>query len=179
MANDKSNSNSVKITIIICATVVVLTIIGVACWAIFSNDKKSKDQRRSREKVELFDDEKDTIPTPAVEKEKPAEAAKPAPTKVKRVASKESLRDVGFTDDYSDIVCYIKLEPADLAYLTKSQLRILRNTIYARHGRKFRSKDLQNYFNSFDWYVPLYDEISPNALSATERYNIELISRYE
>lgn len=177
MTNDKSNSNSVKITIIICATVVVLTIIGVACWAIFSNDKKSKNQRRSHEKVELFDDEPDTIPV--VEKAKPAEAVKPAPTKVKRVASKESLHDVGFTDDYSDIVCYIKLEPSDLAYLTKSQLRILRNTIYARHGRKFRSKDLQDYFNSFDWYVPLYDEISPNALSATERYNIELISRYE
>lgn len=90
-----------------------------------------------------------------------------------------SLRNVGFTDDYSDIVCYTWLTDSDVAGLSSSQLRILRNTIYARHGRKFKSADLRNYFSGFSWYTPLYDEISPNSLSDTERHNITLIQKYE
>jgi len=37
---------------------------------------------------------------------------------------------------------------------TKEELRILRNAIYAQHGLAFRSKDLQDYFNQFPWYIP-------------------------
>lgn len=90
-----------------------------------------------------------------------------------------SLSNVGFTDDYSDIVCYRKLTHSDLSGLSKSQLRILRNTIYARHGRKFKSADLRNYFNRFSWYNGLYDEISTSSLSDIEKHNITLIQQYE
>ena len=41
--------------------------------------------------------------------------------------------------------------------LSKEELRLARNEIYARHGRKFDSKDLQDYFNSKSWYTPMYD----------------------
>ena len=37
---------------------------------------------------------------------------------------------------------------------TKSELRIIRNTIYAQHGYIFNSADLQKHFNQFDWYMP-------------------------
>lgn len=36
--------------------------------------------------------------------------------------------------------------------LTKDELRIARNYIFARYGRKFQSVDLQEYFAQFDWY---------------------------
>jgi len=36
--------------------------------------------------------------------------------------------------------------------LSKTELRILRNTIFARHGHSFKSKDLNKYFLSKDWY---------------------------
>lgn len=86
---------------------------------------------------------------------------------------------VGFTNDYSDIVCYQYLTDDDVRDLSGPELRILRNTIYARHGRRFVSKDLQNYFSGFSWYTPRVNEVNPNELSAVEKHNIQLIQRYE
>lgn len=42
-----------------------------------------------------------------------------------------------------------------LRELTKDQLRFLRNAFYAFHGYKFKSEDLTEYFNQFDWYQKL------------------------
>lgn len=93
--------------------------------------------------------------------------------------SGKKLRNVSFAYDYSDIVCYTRLSDSDLAGLSKAELRILRNTIYARHGRRFNSADLHNYFSGFSWYYPSRNEISPSELSATEKHNISLIQKYE
>lgn len=90
-----------------------------------------------------------------------------------------SLIDISPANDYSDIVCYTWLTDSDVAGLSSAELRILRNTIYARHGRKFKSADLRNYFSGFSWYTPRYDEISESSLSETERHNIMLIKKYE
>lgn len=91
----------------------------------------------------------------------------------------DRLHDVGWTDDYSDVVCHVKLTDRDVAGLSKAQIRILRNTIYARHGRKFKSADLRDYFSGFSWYHGVHDEISPNSLSDIERHNIVLLQKYE
>lgn len=37
---------------------------------------------------------------------------------------------------------------------TKDELKLLRNTIYAQYGYAFKSKDLQDYFSLFEWYMP-------------------------
>ena len=37
---------------------------------------------------------------------------------------------------------------------TKDELKLLRNTIYAQYGYAFKSKDLQDYFSQFEWYIP-------------------------
>jgi len=56
--------------------------------------------------------------------------------------------------------------------------RKLRQEIYARHGKVFRDKWLQKYFQSFDWYKanPGYTDA---ALTAVERQNISAIAAYE
>ena len=56
--------------------------------------------------------------------------------------------------------------------------RLLRNEIYARHGRRFRDPRLQKYFASFAWYHPS-DAFRENQLNDTERKNVTLISQYE
>ncbi len=89
------------------------------------------------------------------------------------------MKDVTFANDYSDIVCYSRLTDADVAGLSKSEIRILRNTIYARHGRSFKSSDLNNYFRGFSWYNPYRSEVPPSELSAIEKHNINLLSKYE
>lgn len=74
-----------------------------------------------------------------------------------------------------------KLTVTELRKLGKKRLRIARNEIYARHGRKFLSQDLQEYFNSYSWYCAEYDpdEFKESWLSKKEKYNIKLILRYE
>ena len=37
---------------------------------------------------------------------------------------------------------------------TPAELRLLRNEVFARHGRTFKSADLQGYFSKQPWYKP-------------------------
>lgn len=66
---------------------------------------------------------------------------------------------------------------SDIAGLDKSELRILRNAIYAMHGHTFKSKDLQEYFGQFSWYEP--NGSAENRLSKLERENVMFIKSYE
>lgn len=70
------------------------------------------------------------------------------------------------------------LQLAELRQLSLRDLRILRNTIYARHGRKFKSKILQDHFAGLAWYKldPAY---SDKLLSKTDTRNIALIKTVE
>ncbi|MCA1591105.1 MAG: YARHG domain-containing protein [Acidobacteria bacterium] len=58
------------------------------------------------------------------------------------------------------------------------ELRLLRNEVYARRGRQFRTEWLAQYFGSQPWYEPREDRSEPE-LSAVEKKNIETIVRYE
>ena len=78
-----------------------------------------------------------------------------------------------------DIACKRILKDNDLIGLSKEELRIMRNWIYARHGYSFRSKDLQNYFSQFEWYHPKFTDVPYDMLSDIEQKNIELIKRHE
>jgi serine/threonine-protein kinase len=56
---------------------------------------------------------------------------------------------------------------------------VLRNSIYARNGRKFQDKNLRAYFNSQRWYTPLYNEIPVSRLNKYEKANIEFLKKLE
>jgi hypothetical protein len=73
------------------------------------------------------------------------------------------------------------LTEGDLSGLSRWQLDILRNEIYARHGRRFRREDLQAYFDRQPWYRPIYSpEAFPEGLlSPVERHNVELIANFQ
>ncbi len=43
--------------------------------------------------------------------------------------------------------------------LPSSNLRILRNAIYAHYGMRFKSNDLKEYFSKKDYYKPQYDNV--------------------
>ena len=71
-----------------------------------------------------------------------------------------------------------KLTENDLKDLDKAQLRLMRNAVYARHGRTFKSVDLQSLWECYTWYEknPNY---SDDLLTETDKYNIEIIKSYE
>lgn len=74
-----------------------------------------------------------------------------------------------------------KLKKSDLKGLSKEELRVARNEIYARHGRKFDDKKLQKYFDSQSWYegtVPA-SEFSEDVLSSVEKKNVAFIRQFE
>ena len=71
-----------------------------------------------------------------------------------------------------------KLEIQDLIGLTKSDLRMLRNSYFARHGYVFNSADLQEYFERFDWYERVGKEAADH-LTALDNENIGTIGLLE
>ena len=97
--------------------------------------------------------------------------------------------EVGETTAAAEDEDYI-FPDSDRRYLTDTEVmalsdwekKIARNEIYARHGRKFKSDELQMYFNSKSWYVPSIEPTAfndENMLNEVERYNTKLISKYE
>lgn len=71
-----------------------------------------------------------------------------------------------------------KLDLRQIQNVCPASLRVLRNAIYARHGRTFKSEDLQSLFNEYPWYEanPAY---SDSLLNATDKHNIALIKQVE
>ena len=64
------------------------------------------------------------------------------------------------------------------------QLRLIRNEIFALHGRIFKSQDLKDYFSRKSWYVPKYDPDEFDAhmfeyLNDYEEANLQVILNYE
>jgi len=57
-------------------------------------------------------------------------------------------------------------------------LRMIRNEIYAKHGRSFQSKDLQEYFSAMKWYK-INKAYSDTMLSLSEKAMISKLTRIE
>ncbi|MFQ4142030.1 protein kinase domain-containing protein [Chlorogloeopsis sp. ULAP02] len=70
---------------------------------------------------------------------------------------------------------------ADLNNKDGFELDIMRNSIFARHGRRFDTPGLQEYFDSQPWYSPRYSpkNFPTNLLSKIERQNVEYIAKYQ
>lgn len=108
------------------------------------------------------------------------EKAEENKTNVKEAeTSKSENADYIFSDSSKR---YLKEE--ELQALTKDQLSIARNEIFARLGRKFSTEKLDQYFRSKEWYAPLYepdefDAKGDSVLNIYEKANVTLISEYE
>ena len=61
---------------------------------------------------------------------------------------------------------------------SRSDARVLRNAIFARHGYRFKSQDLKDYFNQFSWYMPRFADVTSH-LSEVERENIQFLKSLE
>lgn len=108
----------------------------------------------------------------------------PEPANNRQAAPKQTYNNYDYDEealgDYDDFdwLSYRKATHDDLYWRNKKQLRIMRNWIYARHGYKFKSKDLQQYFSVFPWYQPRFSDVS-SSLNKIEQANIQMIRQYE
>jgi len=93
-------------------------------------------------------------------------------------ASAQMINENDYILPYSNVR---ELTYIDLRGLTKAELRLARNEIFARHGRVFVDQSLQEYFNSKTWYMnlPKLPLGTEPVVSGLEQANIELIQDYE
>ena len=73
------------------------------------------------------------------------------------------------------------LTTSDLSGLSMSELELARNEIYARHGRRFDTDYIQEYFDSQQWYSGTIDpdDFDYGVLSDIEVANVWFIYDYE
>jgi len=89
------------------------------------------------------------------------------------------------SDDYIFSFSSVRLITDDeLSSLNRTELRLARNEIFARLGRMFNDQELQDYFNSKSWYIPVYspevfDAFGNSALNAIEIENLHRIRARE
>ena len=64
-----------------------------------------------------------------------------------------------------------------LSGFSSKELAIIRNTIYAKRGYKFKRKEYQKYFGAKDWYKGTTDK--QNILNKNEQKLVDIIVKYE
>ena len=73
------------------------------------------------------------------------------------------------------------LTEADISFLSKEELKIARNEIFARYGRLFEDEQLQAYFDAKEWYSGhiASADFSQAMLSSIEEANVKFIKSHE
>lgn len=108
-----------------------------------------------------------------------------------KVLSENERRNMAALDAAQKKQRNVALSPGDMEHFQKTlvteemlkglslhELRLLRNEVYARRGRQFRTEWISQYFYSQPWYEPT-EEFKEVELSEIERRNVDLIVSYE
>ena len=92
------------------------------------------------------------------------------------------LREKTFPNTFITPYLLRKAPKPELETLDKSQLRLLRNAIYAQQAYIFQSQDLKYFFNQFEWYQMMTNRKTSNedvVLLAEDEARAELIREIE
>lgn len=155
--------------------IVVCIILGIAAGAMNSNKKEDakKDTASNTEKAT----EKQTTAAST----KTAASTETASTK----QTKNNTQDADDQQDETENSEYI-LPESDTRYvdqdeidqLTKNEVRLAINEIYARHGRIFENSELREYFESKDWYDGTIEpeDFDEDVLNQYEKANVKLLA---
>lgn len=119
---------------------------------------------------------------PAEASSQPAEtattSAAAASTTVQSNSGNTSFANFDHDAFYAKAKTEVMLSDDYFKGLTKSELRILRNEIYARHGYIFKSADLTEFFSQFSWYKPTSKNVN-SELNEYETANVTFIQSFE
>lgn len=192
--NNKPKGNSKIIKIGIAALIVILCLVGgyFAYSKFVASDESEElaDNTVTEEVVEetpeetVTEENTNTVEEPITEtsQELIEESQEGGP--VSEEASSEE-NSVQVNDDNYDLVVLDKvydevINRGNEAYLnnfSSDELAIIRNTLYAKNGYKFKKKEYQEYFGEKSWYNPTTS--SQNILTRNEEKLANIIKRYE
>ena len=151
------------------AAIILAAIIAIACLGMGMDGTEDDDVAEDGYLTdELSDDDKDFA---WLNEDSDALECKPT-----AAADEAALNE--FIFPHSD---FENLKRLDIEGLSKGELKIARNEIYARHGRMFQDDSLQAYFNSCSWYTPSIapEDFKESILNEVEIANRDLIVSYE
>ena len=179
-----------KLPVVLLAVIIVVLLVGSIVIGIFGGGGKKvetavpkKDIKAAREAAELSDEGE--VQTIAIDKDIVVNAggtgSADEKSEMQDSQTTEDSQTVQNTEDYIfPNSSSVLLTDAEVSGISKDQLRIGRNEILARHGRRFNDQALQQYFDSKRTISP--DEFDANLdsrLNDVERANIEIIKKYE
>ena len=155
--------------------IVVCIILGIVAGAMNSNKKEDakKDTASNTEKAT----EKQTTAAST----KTAASTETASTK----QTKNNTQDADDQQDETENSEYILpesdtryVEQDEIDQLTKNEVRLAINEIYARHGRIFENSELREYFESKDWYDGTIEpeDFDEDVLNQYEKSNVKLLA---
>lgn len=110
------------------------------------------------------------------ETEAETEAETEPETKAETVQSEKTISTYILPDSDSRYLDY-----EDLADINGDELELARNEIYARHGRRFNSQEIQSYFDKCTWYNGTTDpdDFDDSVLNKYEKANVDFILQKE
>ena len=159
-----------KVFFVLCISMVVL----VSC----SKEQPKQDEginlkeyEKKMENQESIAETQSATPT-ETPSETPSEPADVYPNKPPKVYNRGSV-----SGDYTQASTRI-LTSDELRYMSKKDLLLMRNEIFARHGYIFKRDDLYNHFITKPWYLPRHTNVE-NYLTQIEKENIRLIKAFE
>ena len=175
----KDNSKIIKIGIAV--LIVILCLVGG--YFVYSKFMASDESEEFVENTETEEVVEETPQELVVEEStNPEEEQEGGP--VSEEASSEE-NSVQVNEDNYDLVVLEKVydevinrgNEAYLSNFSSDELAIIRNTLYARNGYKFKKKEYQEYFGEKSWYNPTTS--SQNILTKQEEKLANIIKRYE
>ncbi|WP_335998235.1 YARHG domain-containing protein [Fusobacterium polymorphum] len=191
---NKTKDNSKIIKIGIAALIVVLCLVGgyFAYSKFMASDESEElaDNTVTEEVVEetpqetITEENTNTVEEPITEasQELVEEEQEGRPVSEEAITEENSVQ---VNEDNYDLIVLEKvydevINRGNEAYLnnfSSDELAIIRNTLYAKNGYKFKKKEYQEYFGEKSWYNPTTS--SQNILTRNEEKLANIIKRYE
>lgn len=172
------NGNTVTVLLIIIIALIVLIASGAIGFMIYVN---SDDQRASKDSVsDISSNEQLITQNPATVPPVTVPPATAAPeVGIPQVAPPQ--RGSAQSNDYYYPSNSRYITEAELDRMSPSEIRLVLNEMYARHGYIFNSQDYQNYFSSKSWYVgtTTSQDEALKYFNAYEKANRQTIVDYE
>ena len=191
---NKTKANSKIIKIGIAVLIVILCLVGgyFAYSKFVASDESEElaDNTVTEEVMEetpeetVTEENTNTVEEPITETSQELIEEEQEGGPVSEEASSEE-NSVQVNDDNYDLVVLDKvydevINKGNEAYLnnfSSDELAIIRNTLYARNGYKFKKKEYQEYFGEKSWYNPTTS--SQNILTRNEEKLANIIKKYE
>ncbi|BEO91066.1 hypothetical protein FNSP4_08730 [Fusobacterium nucleatum] len=191
----KANSKIIKIGIAVLIAILCL-VGGYFAYSKFVASDESEELADNTVTEEVIEESSQEAPveeasniteTPVVETSQET-TVEEENTQENEPVSEEAITEensVQVNDDNYDLVVLEKvydevINRGNEAYLnnfSSDELAIIRNTLYAKNGYKFKKKEYQEYFGEKSWYNPTTS--SQNILTRNEEKLANIIKRYE